>query len=551
MSRILRLTLLFGLGLMSMLVSRSAHTTPLALTTERISLRTNGNEANDDSDQPDISADGRFIAFSSDATELVSGDDNNARDIFVHDRETGSTERVSLNSDGEEANFDSDAPAISDDGRFVTFHSFATNLRDNDTNGVADIFLHDRQSGDTTVVNIVLGGQADDISYDPDISGNGQFITFWSHASNLVGGDTNEVADVFRYDRIAQTMFRASLDSNGVQGNGHSRYPTISQNGRYLAFESDASNLTSGDTGIYRDVFWHDMNTGETKRVSLRHNDQEANGDSFEAAIAADGRYVAFTSLANDITDNDDNVRRDIFVRDTQNDTTELITAVMGDIDTWELPSISGNGRYVTYRGRPAPEPPQQACQGVLCEIFVYDRQTDTVTQASVSSGGTVADGDSYQSVLAADGRYLAFSSKATNLVANDDNGRRDIFLRDFLPAPTLTINHATGQPGSIFALNGTYYPPNQSVAVWINGVLLGQSTSDSSGNLHFRLQSQPTSDSGAYFVTTQIDTFSGHASFYLDSSHPLHPDAGSGPLFALPNGIAFTHFQFLPLVAQ
>ena len=358
------------LGLVLVLSGRSAHTAPLSLTTTRISLRSNGNQANDDSYKPDISADGRFIAFSSDATELVSGDDNNARDIFVHDRQTGTTGLVSVNSDGNEGNFDSDAPAISDDGRFVTFHSFATNLHDNDTNNVADIFLHDRHTGDTTLVNIVLGGRANDISYDPDISGNGQYITFWSFASNLVGGDANSTADVFRFDRIGQTMFRVSLDSNGVEGNGPSRYPTISQNGRYLAFESDASNLTSGDTGIYRDVFWHDMNTGETKRVSRRHNGNEANGDSFEATIAADGRYVAFISLANDISDKDDNVRRDVFVRDTQNGTTELITAVMGDVDTWEMPSISGNGRYIAYRGRPAPEPGNQACRRGIVRDF-------------------------------------------------------------------------------------------------------------------------------------------------------------------------------------
>ena len=109
-------------------------------------------------------------------------------------------------------------------------------------------------------------------------------------------------------------------------------------------------------------------------------------------------------------------------------------------------------------------------------------------------------------------------------------NGRRDIFLRDFLPSPTLTINHATGQPGSIFALDGIYYPPNQSVAVWVNGVLLGQTTSDNSGNLHFRLQSQPSSDSGAYFITTQIDTFSSHASFYLDRQPPPPPRCRQRP---------------------
>ena len=547
-----RTTLLLALvGLLFLLYGRSAHTIPLATSTSRVSVRSNGNQANDDSYKPDISADGRFIVFSSDATELVSGDNNDARDIFVHDRQTGITERVSVNSDGEEGNFESESPSISDDGRFVTFYSFATNLHENDTNNVTDIYLHDRETGETTLVNIVLGGQANDMSYDPEISGNGQFITFWSYASNLVGDDINNAADVFRYDRLAQTMFQVSLNSDEVPGNGHSSYPKISKNGRYIAFESDASNLATGDTGFYRDVFWRDMNDGETRRISVNGDGNEVNGDSFEATISADGRYVAFTSRANDVTAGDSNVYSDIFLRDIDAETTERISRVMGDIMIWEDPSVSINGRYTTYRGRPAPPPKSSGCDDVLCEIFIYDRETDTAVRASVSSNDIAGNDDSYTPVMADNGRYLAFSSEAPNLISNDSNNRRDIFLREFLPSPTFIINHNTGKPGSIFAFHGTYYAAHEPVQIEVNGQPLDTTAADANGTLNFRLQSQTNTDEGAYFVTIQADTVTAHASFYLDNIFPTRPDTGSGPTFALPDGLAFTHFQFMPFVAR
>jgi Tol biopolymer transport system component len=546
MKFMMRLLILFLLVIVALPPGRSAYTGSDQGFTARVSLRSDGTEANDNSRLPDISADGRYLTFASNASNLVSNDSNDARDIFVHDRQTGITQRVSVNSDGEQGNFDSDAPAISDDGRFITFYSFATNLQDNDTNGVADIFLHDRQTGQTSVVNRVIGGQANDISYDPDISGDGHYITFWSFARNLVGKDNNLRADVFRYDRIGQTMLRVSVDSNGVEANGNSQVPHISANGRYLTFESDANNLVSGDGLGYRDVFWHDVVTGETRRVSVSSGGAEVNGDSYEAAISADGRYVSFTSFASDLTPDDDNPFRDVFRHDTQNGDTERISRVIGSLNTWEQPSLSGNGRFLAARGRsPA------ACDDTLCEIYLFDVQTDTAVRVSISSGGVGANDDSVDPVLASNGRYLTFASDAHNLVPNDGNGKRDIFIHDYLPPPSLTINHSSGAPGSIFALTGSNFPFNGTADVRVNGTTLGQVTADGNGTLTFRLSSQPTTDEGAYFVTLQSGSFIAKAHFTLNVTAPIHPPAGSGPTFALPNGIAFTHFQYLPLVAK
>jgi hypothetical protein len=286
------------------------------------------------------------------------------------------------------------------------------------------------------------------------------------------------------------------------------------------------------------------MNTGQTKRASVKSDGNEANGDSFEAAISADGRYVSFTSLANDVTNNDNNIFRDIFLRDTQNNSTERITENTGDLNTWEDSSVSSNGRYIAYRGRP-PQP----CDQVLCEIFVFDRDTDTAVRASVSSGGSAGNEDSYTPVVAAGGRYVVFASKATNLVPNDTNGNRDIFVRDYLPSPTMSVNVATGQPGSFFTFSGTYFPANAPVQVWLNGVLLGNVTADGDGDVQFRLQSLGSTDTGIYFVTVQSGNTSNHLPLSLDNTAPLRPDTGSGPLFVFPDGIAFTHFVYLPVV--
>jgi Tol biopolymer transport system component len=165
-------------------------------------VHSNGAQGNDDSHFAAISADGRYVAFHSDASNLVAGDTNNARDIFVRDRQMGTTERVSVHSNGAQGNDWSFDPAISDDGRYVAFESRASNLAPGYTNGTVDIFVRDRLMGTTERVSVDSNGtQANYDSYSPDISGDGRYVAFQSLASNLVSGDTNGVSDVFVRDR--------------------------------------------------------------------------------------------------------------------------------------------------------------------------------------------------------------------------------------------------------------------------------------------------------------------------------------------------------------
>jgi Tol biopolymer transport system component len=228
-------------------------------TTTCVSVASDGSQGNDGSYSPSISADGRYVAFDSDASNLVSGDTNSESDVFVHDRQTGETTRVSVASDGEQGNEDSWYPSISADGRHVAFGSSASNLVGGDTNSEYDVFVHDRQAGQTTRVSVASdGGQGNDRSEEFSISADGRYVVFDSAASNLVGCDTNDVWDIFVHDRQAGQTTRVSAASDGSQGNSDSGGSSISADGRYVVFDSAASNLVGGDTNGNWDVFVHD-----------------------------------------------------------------------------------------------------------------------------------------------------------------------------------------------------------------------------------------------------------------------------------------------------
>lgn len=272
-----------------------------------------------------ISADGRYIAFDSTAYTLVSGDTNFTSDVFVHDRQTGQTTRVSIASDSSQGNGGSGKPSISNDGRYVAFTSLSSNLVPNDTNGYADIFVHDRQTGQTTRVSVASDGSQTNTSFTewPSISGDGILIAFESLASNLVPNDSGNL-DIFVHNRLNGQTIRVSVASDGTPGNNKSELPFISADGRYIAFYSDASNLVSGDTNNRGDMFVYDRLNHQATRVSVASDgsqaigDSSAGGSSLPVSISANGRYIAFISLASNLVLGDTNGKRDIFVRDRE-----------------------------------------------------------------------------------------------------------------------------------------------------------------------------------------------------------------------------------------
>jgi len=268
---------------------------------------------------PTISADGRYIAYQSDSGFLVADDDDvfGTHDVFLRDRVAGTTVRVSMASDGSGGNSGSWVPSISADGRYIAYRSHASNLVPGDTNGTWDIFLWDRDTADTLRVSVSSGGaQADNRSDNPSISDDGRYIAYQSRASNLGSNDTNNTWDVFSWDRSTGKTTRVSVTSDGMQGNYESTNPSISANGRYITYQSHASTLIAGDTNGRSDVFMWDRETLITTRISVASDGKQGNNGSSEPSISANGRHVAFESWATNLVPEDGNTVTDVFIRD-------------------------------------------------------------------------------------------------------------------------------------------------------------------------------------------------------------------------------------------
>jgi Tol biopolymer transport system component len=306
---------------------------PAEVSTVRVSVVSDETESMDPSNNPSISSDGRYVAFESGGElDLMAIEVLLEPDVFVHDRDTDgngiydepgevSTIRMSEDSDGKEANGASSFPSISADGRYVAFESIATNLVAGDGNGTSDVFVHDRQTKDTTRVSLHTDGTEGNLeSNSPSISSDGRYVAFVSNATNLVAGDLNGLFDVFVHDLQAGETTRVSVDSAGVEGNGNSSFPSISGDGRYVAFESDADNLVADDTNNKIDIFVHDLQTGTTTRVSVDLAGVEGNDNSNAPSISADGSSVIFESDATNLVGvgNDSNGVPDIFADDLQ-----------------------------------------------------------------------------------------------------------------------------------------------------------------------------------------------------------------------------------------
>jgi len=409
---------------------------PTPASTARLSTSSSGSQARDDSSQARVSADGRYLVFVSEAANLVGGDTNASADVFIRDRITKQTRRMSVGAGGVQANGPSYDPALSADGRYVAFVSEADNLVSDDSNGVADVFLRDRIGGTTTRVSVDSASppvEANGASYEPAINADGSKIAFTSEAANLVAGDTNAVADVFMRDRTANTTSRISIATGtaGAQGNGESGQAAVSGSGQFVAFLSRATNLAAGDTNLAYDVFLRDRTANTTTRVSVAGASTQANKDSWQPALSSDGRYVVFASDATNLTAADSNGVADIFVRDrTANSTTRVSVDVSGlpsDGPSYN-PAISNDGRYVTFDSLATLDPLDY---NGAWDIYLRDRTGQTTTRLSVATATQEGNADSQRPVLSADGRYVLFESFASNLVTGDTNNAADIFVRD------------------------------------------------------------------------------------------------------------------------
>ena len=399
---------------------------------ERVSISSVGIQANGDSEEPSISSDGLIVAFISEATNLVPGDTNGAQDVFAHDLDTAITERVSVASAGTQGDDEAFTLSLSSNGSFVAFGSFATNLVAGDTNDVIDVFVHDRDKGTTARVSIATDGtQANDESFSPAISSSGRFVAFRSDATNLVADDTNSNSDIFVRDRTSGVTRRVSVDSDGDQANGDSILPAISADGRFVAFSSEASNLVAGDTNNLADIFVHDRQNDKTVLIVGPAEFNTGSGIIMVApSISPDGDFVGLRSNADDLVPGDTNNSFDTFLIDRGSATAERSSVstseAEGNSDS-SRPSISSNNRFVVFSSI-ATNLVSEDTNGFE-DVFVRDRDEGRTRRVSLAFDGSQGDNRAFSAVISGDGQSVAFTSLAENLVANDSNGFSDIFV--------------------------------------------------------------------------------------------------------------------------
>jgi len=417
----------------------------VVISLERVSVNSSGQEGNDDSFSPILSADGRYVVFYSVATNLVLTDTNGffGYDVFVQDRDTGETTMVSVNSAGEQGNDASTRPDMSADGRYIVFESLATNLVISDTNNTEDVFLHDRQTGITIRVSVSsTGEQSNSYSDSASFSADGRYIAFTSNASNLVANDTNNKPDIFVHDRITGLTERVSVNSQGQEGNYSSSTPHIAIGGRYIVFDSNADNLVPGDTNGKQDVFIHDRLLGQTTRVSVSSSGEEGNDNSFTDDISTTGQYIVFTSVATNLVATPLNSSMNVFIHDRFTGRTALVSQnTMGVAGNhWSsFARFSSNERFVVFHSQ-ASNLVSEDTNG-LGDIFVLDRLTHYIVRVNTTLDGEQGNGNSAQGSFDATGKIVAFQSEASNLVLNDTNGEQDAFVSEwqlfyvFLPA--------------------------------------------------------------------------------------------------------------------
>jgi TolB protein len=417
---------------------RAADADAIALTT-RVNTSTAGAQADGPSFGAVLSAGGHHVAFVSGATTLVAGDRNGARDVFVRDLRTSTTSRASVSSAGGESDGPSEKPSLSADGRVVAFPSSATNLVAGDRNGFQDVFVRDRVAGSTVRLR-AAGQEPDGRSLASLVSGDGTAVVFSSEASNLVPGDRNGALDVFLADPAAARITRVSVGPNGESAD-RSEASSVDAHGRVVGFRSYAANLVADDWNGLADVFVHDSRAAMPERVNVSTVGAEADAVTFRGMLSGDGRFVGFRSRARRLVPGDTNDALDVFVHDRLTRETRRVSVssegAQADATSfdrssrWSMfmsrPFLSADGRYAAFTSRASNLVADD--RNGRADVFVHDLRTGRTTRVSLTANGTEANGDSFVSGISADGRTVAFTSLAGDLVPGDTNGYRDVFV--------------------------------------------------------------------------------------------------------------------------
>lgn len=397
--------------------------------TTRLSETTATPQSDGSSFSVKLSDDGRFAVFQTNATNLIAGDTNTFTDVVLKDRQTGELTCVSCTSIGAVGNGASTSPAISGDGRFVTFQSAATNLVAGDNNALGDVFVRDVATGILEIVSRatgIAGAQGTGASGQARLSSTGQFVAFASTAGNLVTGDSNASADIFIRDRATSATSRVSVATGGAQATGGSAGATsvaISGDGRYVVFTSGQQTLSIGDTNNLADAFLHDRQTTTTERLSTTAG---TTGSCLDPAISADGSLLAFSSTFADLMTGDTNASRDSFYRARSGGALTRITASGNEANgSLEVPSINGDGSKIAFQSTAFNLAAGDA--NAVNDIYLLAVATGAISRISVGET-TEANGSSTFPWIASNTGVIAFSSSASNLTPGDTNATVDTF---------------------------------------------------------------------------------------------------------------------------
>ncbi len=391
---------------------------------------------NSDSTSSAVDETGEFIVFTSENTLLPDFPTGGTAQVYRKNTISGKVEIVSTTSDNQTiANGPCSTPRISDTGRFVVFASKATNLDPSISNpgGLSHIYRKDVRDGLINLLDVVHNDDnaaANGNSTQPDVSAQGNFVAFESAATNLVDNDTNGLTDIFIVNPSG-TIERVSVATSGEESkNGNSYNPRISSDGQRLVFQSEASDLVAGDSGGHVDILYRDRNAITTSLISVDSNEVQANGDSTNADISADGNSAVFQSAATNLVSLDGNSKIDIFLRDLDNTITTRISvdANGADVDgDSTFPSISADGLYVAFEST-ATKLITPDTNGALADIFVRQANTQSsIVRVSMDNLDTQGNAASRRPAISANGRYVSFTTP--NKFNNDDgNGVEDIY---------------------------------------------------------------------------------------------------------------------------
>ena len=440
-----------------------------------------GAPSNNWSESPTVSADGRFVAFSSSATNLVPNDTNNKEDCFVKDMSLGTTVRVSVSSAGSEANGHSGRPFISRDGTMVVFQAGASNLVLGDSNGATDIFLRDLTTSSTIRVSVANNGQeADADSAEAFLSANKRYVGFRSYATNLVPGGTRYNHAYVRDLQVGTTIL-VSVNSLGQEGNRTSNTPFITDNGRYAVFTSYADNLIPNDVTPYTyDVYLRDIVAGTTSLVSSNSQGIQGGSTSLihrtQSPISDDGRFVAFASNALNFPPfHGAGWRFEAYVKDLKTGTLTQVNVnsqgVPDNVSTGRERgvSISGDGRFVVFESEGTNLDPIATTPGID-KVFIRDTLLGVTKLVSVNNAGAEGDGHSSWPGISPNGRYVVFASQATNFASGTTGLFTQIFRHDRGETPAFV----DFRPGACGANDLPYIGSTSPVLGIRNGFLIG-----------------------------------------------------------------------------